>query len=131
MPTTATAAQLTNEELQVSLLALNDAIPVVEETLIKLCQHAAEVDKAYAKQLETQLTKLVASLKQLKQLSRQLLHSEKLGPLVKTAANSADSEAKAAAELASKIKTELAWLADIRSAVDLAADSINKLKSSI
>ena len=128
-PVVATA--MVSEELQVSLLALNDAIPVVEETLIKLRQHAAEVDKAYAKQLETQLTKLVASLKQLKQLSRQLLHSEKLGPLVKTAANSADAEAKAAAELAAKIKTELAWLADIRSAVDLAADSINKLKSSI
>lgn len=127
----AIAAQLLNAELQVSLLALSDSILVVEETLVKLRQHSAEVDHAYAKQLETQLTKLIASLKQLKQLSRQLLHSEKLGPLVKTAANSADSEAKATAELASKIKTELAWLADIRSAVDLAADSINKLKSSI
>jgi hypothetical protein len=124
-------AQVANAELQVSLLALNESIPVVEDAFVKLRQHANEVDHAYAKQLETRLAKLTASLKQLKQLGRQLLHSEKLGPLVKSAANSADTEAKATAELASKIKTELDWLADIRSAVDLAAESINKLKSSI
>jgi hypothetical protein len=117
--------------LRVAILGLDEALEVVETSTLSLKQHVAESDREFTRSLGSQLVRLSTSLKQLKQLARQLVSSSKLAPLVKNAADNVFELAEAADKTAAQIKTELSWLTDIRSALTLAREAVTKITSTI
>lgn len=125
------AATASVDELRVAQLNLDEAIEVVGNAALSLKQHATEVDQAWAKGLGSQIARLVTSLQQLKQLTRQLTGSSKLVPLVKSSAESAFNAVDLADNTASQIKTDLSWLTGIRSALTLTRAAISKITESI